>query len=537
MVALKGLPKCGDGALYNHHCCSSEGIFLVYTPITRGSVHGFRLRCYVRTTVRDHPRETLNVERRVQDPRYFVIGRDGLPDSQPVARLCVVLSLEISVKTGDKTALILRLHSYPPVLNGRTTMLGNAEGYWSCPNLQFPLDLTESVYSEDEILGRFEDNLRQREQEYERAVKRLAESFGIRDVDLVSRGDLLEVKPSNNDPTNINAYYTLRYGLKRAAKESYYNLTDIEGRHGFVYLPVWNKEYPREMFDADPNGTGSMCLRYLGKPAISGLTRILEEYQSRRRIIAEAINVADTPFQRRSRGIICAADVAGYGTALAEQLILLHTSQDAHREQFRRNVFENLEAVLSSLNTLEIQTAGDGFIAALPEWKYRGTETDALNEFLRQWTTAVSRIENEINKGVTSPSARVGSRIALLAGEYTWGRINGIASFMSTFDGEHVVKTARLEQGLSRLIAEGTAEHGGKTIRLSKRGHYAAIDSAAIDSVDEITSPGFSHGGKWRYLGRHPLRSKEYNPKPSEYSHVFEWTPRVADSEITVIDQ
>lgn len=428
----------------------------------------------------------------------------AIPDGVTVSNLYVVSSLEISVADKTGTGLALRLHSYPS-----DTL---RPGYWAPPNLQYPVNNGyDAPQQTHEIVAEMETFVQGHAAAMREDLTLLAESFGLRGavIDRVQEDYVVELKPSINQPAIINAFCTVRFALRRGLREgSEANLVDREGRHGFVLLPLDGPARQIQVRERrDTAGTNQHSLYFLGKPIMSGLHHILKDRVRVDAMRRRAIDVTLVETRLAQRGIVAVADVAGYGRVLNSEFLGLMTDPNTERREYQSRVLGALETALTATGTTQVQTAGDGFVAGYPTADDERV-LDTLMDVIQHWTDSVSIIDG-INERLASAGnrLRLGSRIALHFGNYEWGRINGMGSFMPAFNGPAIVDTARLEQGLNSYVNDSAS-----TAEVSEPQHSLVLSDAVFSDapgvrLESLEALVASHG--WRYEGVICLRAKE----------------------------
>lgn len=431
-----------------------------------------------------------------------------IPDGVPISHLYVVASLEIGVLHEEGTGLVLRLHSYP----------ANTEqqGYWAPPNMQYDVSRNfEAPQDIDEILTEFRRYVDGNATEMLKDVTGLAQSFGLRGavVKRLSEENIVEIKPSINQPQIINAFCTVRFALTEVKEKSETNLVDREGRHGFILFPLDGVSVTKVRRRVDVHGTGASAMHYLGKPIISGLERVLE--QPLHGIRERSIDVRRIQTRRAEHGIIAVADIAGYGRVLTSQYLGYVSSRDKELRDFQSRVLSALELALTATGTTQVQTAGDGFVAGYPTGNEDQSTEETFFEVMRHWTETVRLINHEINAALThaNNTSRLGSRIAISDGPYEWGRINGLGSFSPAFNGPAVVDTARLEQGLNAFISDQVRDESmaGDEHMLVMDQHLALRIGTRLGGLADLG---------WEDLGDVTLRAKE---RTISGVRLFQW--------------
>lgn len=438
---------------------------------------------------------------------------DEIPYGISINRLYLVASLEMVVAGADGTAgMVLRLHSYPAD--------DSREGYWAPPNLQYRLDEKSEV---DDNPGRLMRKCRNYQKKNAESIRRdivlFAESFGLRDavVELVSEAPILEVKPSINEPNKTNAFYQLRFTLRHVEWGSEVNLIDREGRYGFIHLSIGTEGQRIPAFSVEPERTKYGELLHLGKPLISSLQRILENPVELANLRGTILHEGDSilPTARSEEGLVVVADIAGYGRVLTVNYIGYIGDRENEQRKYQARVLSALEKALVDTGTTQVQTVGDGFVAAYPVPRNGDRLAKKITSTVANWTRAVRIVHRDVNRLLReagNPQC-LGSRIAINFGNYEWGRINGFGSFSPAFNGRAVVDAARLEQGLNGYMAtEVEAE------RISADAHLMAVAPSLSKDVRNVEDKLNELG--WTRLDPTELRAKE---KVFEMVDVFAW--------------
>ena len=446
-------------------------------------------------------------------PRLMTGAEPKLPKGIAVSGLYLVASLEAVLDDGATSGLLLRLHSYPRD-PGR-------EGYWATPNLQFRVDGDdEPPQTPVGIAQAFARYQAEQQSAIEHAVVLLAESFGLRGVclSLVDDGLCFEVKPSINEPTVINAFRTLRFTLRRVSPGSEANLVDREVRHGFVTIPLTTGGHSKQsaVEDLEENSDGELL--YLGKPLISALQRMLGNPSELLRLSLTALRVDRLSTVRRDSGIIAVADFAGYGAILNGTFTGMFNDPDAARKEYQTRVLGTLERSLTYPGTTQVQTVGDGFVAAYPVGTRSEQLAAKLVTVISRWTETVRIVDKDLNGALAKSNnlARLGSRMALTSGRYEWGRINGLESFAPAFTGSAVVEAARLEQALNTYMTQACGEGS-----LPKASHLLAIGEPLVGHADMLRESLKALGWLFRDPS-HDLRAKEVT---FAVNRILVWSP------------
>lgn len=439
-----------------------------------------------------------------------------LPPGVHISYLYVVASLEIAIKDRVGSGLALRLHSYP-----RDT---SSEGYWAPPNLQYRLD-HEAPPEVKKMVEDLHEYVKSNHEVMAKNLVNLAESFGLRGakVERVEGDPITELKPSINNPGVNSAFCTVRFALTDLKERSETNLVDRDGRHGFIFFPLTGPATERIRNYQDLGGTGLVSRHYLGKPVISGLQHLLDYPIVVSGILGRAINVEEVKTHRKQNGLIVAADIAGYGKVLVSEYLGLMSNPTSERSEYQRRVLSALESAFTAAGTTQVQTAGDGFIAAYPVGDLASDFDEVFINVVENWTKTVNLVSGEINSALATANqkGRLGTRIGISAGEYEWGRINGLESFAPAFNGPAIVRTARLEQGLNNAMRKGfLKQNGKKKVQIRSDEHYLAFDpegsrKLSLSAISRLDNLG------WRSLGEFALSAKEFQGNDIQ---VFSWS-------------
>ncbi|TQC42211.1 hypothetical protein EEB14_50120 [Rhodococcus sp. WS4] len=418
-----------------------------------------------------------------------------------VSAVWVIGTLEISVKDDEgRIGIILSQGSY--ALDNPHSP-AHDEGYWVPPNVAYPIQFKYSPPTTVGSLRRLTDE-RVNSSQLQDDMDRLAYSMGLRDANPTKRSSFIEIKTSPRIPNTVNAYVFVRFSVTSVAGECLRNLSDPEGRKGYVYYLLDAPVEERSLINSSYH---QRCEHwYLGKPLMSNVEALVTDPVRLEQIRHSAILVSGELFYRKERGIICVADLAGYGAALRyanEEMFDFGEDQERIAQFFRHSITRRLEEMASSLGTTQVQTAGDGFIAALPERTHPDTSAEILY-VLKCWSALLSGVA-KLSSKIRDEKLRIGSRMSLHYGEYLYGRISGISSFSPAFDGASIIEAARLEQALSGAMKSQLAVGGDH--QLFDRGHYVVVSNSVPDiNIDKICAE--SRG--WNVLGNSDLSAKEF---------------------------
>ncbi len=428
------------------------------------------------------------------------------PDSFPLvaapSALWVISTLEIAINQGGEPHLLLIFPSY--AISDDPAAASHDEGYWAPPFVAYPVPIKFSPPTTAGSLRRSLDRGINRTNMVA-DLDRLAYLMGLRDTEFEYRGSFTELKTSPRFPELVKAYKIVRHGLINSDQASVRNLADPDSRRGHIFYPLdSSEEYTTNRY-SKPHAR--MERWFLGKPLMSNVEYLLSDKGRRQQISHSAIPLQRKVFSRQETGLLCAVDLAGYGTTLRYAGSAMHafdrTSTDI-QDTFRKSVTERFDKMLVQLGVMQVQTAGDGFIAGFPRRVF-----DDVNELLRavlqRWHALVAEMQS-MNAVIRDANYHFGSRMALHYGAYEWGRIGGIRSFAPAFDGASVIEVSRLEQGLSLAMKSGGMVNQHK---LTKAGNYVLLSQSAHAQAAYPTIDPVELG--FRDLGLLDISAKEYS--------------------------
>lgn len=399
---------------------------------------------------------------------YEIID-SGTPDewrlTVPPAQVWVISTLEITVhQDAGRPHLLLTFPSY-----SFGTGAEHDEGYWSTPFVAYPVDTS---YSPPTTVGslRRRIDLTMAGRNTEAEINHLAYLLGLRDTAVTPLGDFLELKVSPRTPALVKAYQIIRYGLSSVDEACLRNIADPDLRRGYVFLPLIGSGDTVHQRYSEAHQRVEQW--FLGKPLMSNIQHVLGTPGLRGKLESLAVSLPRDLFARRESGLLVAVDLAGYGTALKyarEQMHSFGSDTNSIQAAFRKSIGTYFDRMLGRLGAMQVQTAGDGFVAAFPARVFHNL-AGLVADLLAQWRQLVGEI-GRLNLEIREEGLRVGSRMALHFGEYEYGRIGGITSFVPAFDGASIVEVARLEQGMADAMR-------GRHVGLRPKRHYIAVSQA-----------------------------------------------------------
>lgn len=405
---------------------------------------------------------------------YEIID-SGTPNRRlatPPAQVWVISTLEITVhQDPGRPHLLLTFPSYP-----LGTGAAHDEGYWATPFVAYPVPLGYSPPTTVESLRRkIDDTMAGKDPEAD--INQLAYLLGLRDTAVSRLGEFIEVKMSPRTPELVKAFKIVRFGLSTVDDACLRNIADPDLRRGYVFLPLDPAgEYLHERHSEAHRRDEQW---FLGKPLMSNIQRVLATPGLRETLASASIPLPRELFARTERGLLVAVDLAGYGTALKyarEQMHSFGSDANSIQAAFRKSIGAHFDRMLGQLGGMQVQTVGDGFVAAFPVRVF-GDVGRLVADLLARWRQFVGGI-GRLNLEIREEGLRVGSRMALHFGEYEYGRIGGVASFVPAFDGAAVIEVSRLEQGLAGAMR-------GADPTLHPKRHYVAVSRALRDRLPD----------------------------------------------------
>jgi class 3 adenylate cyclase len=391
------------------------------------------------------------------------------------------------------------------------------EGCWTPPFLSHHVDPGLSaplrVASARRLFDGFERVLAPRQSAPQDPVpydiRQLGWQIGARDPSYTHLGGFIEVKRSYRNPHLIQCYKIVRYSLGLDDDDpGLRDLADSEARRGHVFLPLDDPESVLDLRDSKEHGRTEQW--FLGKPLASNVSHVIQSPEKLTAMRERAIPLQRHHFRHEEEGLLCTADLAGYGTALRyaqEQMHGFGFRGEQMAELLQSSVIRHFDVIFSQLGVSQIRTLGDGFMAAFPSRVFPDV-ANVVAKLINSWRQFLKTLE-QLNADIRDPSLAMGSRMALHYGAYQYGRIGLGRSFSPTFDGASVVEVARLEQGLALAVKGGgeAAAGTGETVGAVRgQRHALAISDAAYERcagrLDELEDHLVFHG-------RMPLDAKE----------------------------
>lgn len=374
---------------------------------------------------------------------------DDLPGEHVLSsvptQLWLILSLEITVADEYGESLLLTYPSYSLDGNGPSDLV---EGYWAPPFFGYPADLG---FGAPDRVGRVKALFRDLEKSVrpQDAINELAYLMGLPSPEIEFVGEFIELKRSPRTPELWKCYKVKRYSCTKLGPRGLRNLADPECKKGFTFLPlrkldqVLSKKYSSEH--------GREEHLFLSKPLMSNLDVVLSSSGNVMQLCARAIPVAPDNFRIHESGLLVCVDLAGYGTACKYAEENMRSFKEDGRQvakYLRESVAGYFYQILAEVGIGQVHTAGDGFIATIPKRHFNSSSVSTVvKAFLGSYIKMLELIER-LNSSIQEEDKKLGSRLALHYGDYRYGRIALTRSTSPDFDGDTIIKVARLEGAL-----------------------------------------------------------------------------------------
>lgn len=430
---------------------------------------------------------------------------DNLPAthyiSPPPAQLWLLLTLEIVVRDDHGNGLLLIYPSYSLPSQEKDTSM--AEGHWAPPFLAYPISMAyvspNTVGTIKELFQDFEKTI-----QAEKEIFHLAYLLGLPDPQIRPAGSFIELKKSPRMPEMIKCYKIIRFACLGMGNLGLKNISDPECRKGHVFLPL--------------DDLKKSSWSYISKPLMTNVRHILSQQGAVEGMKAHAIKLASNEFVVNEKGILVCIDLSGYGTASKYAMEQMHTfSKNGSKiaEEFRDSVAVLFYKLLVRIGVSQVHMAGDGLICAIPVRHFiNGSSEKTYKNLMLHYMSLLKEI-GKLNKFIKNSDKKLGSRIALHFGSYRYGRIAGIRSFSSDFEGSNIIEVARLEVALREYV-KGPVSHSVKSAAsqsFNDKPRHSMICSKEF--CDAIGDP--SQGTRVLFISDIKVGIKEYHRNAKVY--------------------
>lgn len=447
---------------------------------------------------------------------------DDFPDDhelpQVPTQLWLLLTLEVVISDAHGESLLL-IYPYYSLdgLEDAGTML---EGYWTPPFFGYPVDLgfrvPDTVGAVKALFQAYEGQI-----DSVKEIGELAYVMGFLNPNIVSRGNFIELKKSPRSPDLWKCYKILRFSYSNLVPRGRRNLADPECRKGYAFLPLGDLDNVlKDRYSLKHDRIEHL---FLSKPLVSNLDYIIQSPQHLATLRTGAISLKSNDFQLDEKGLVACADLAGYGAACKYALEKMHSFTESGKTiatSFRESVACLFYRFLATVGVSQVHTAGDGFIAAIPQRHFiDGDAVSTVRAFIYAYRAMLSEIE-QFNSAIADQTKRIGSRLALHYGNYRYGRIALSRSVSADFDGASIIEVARLEGALREYIKgpiqRSTVKDTGKK---RNKNDTQSLSHAMIcsETLLEIVGSMFDDNMGLSFRTEIPIRIKEYESS----GHVF----------------
>jgi hypothetical protein len=193
----------------------------------------------------------------------------------------------------------------------------------------------------------------------------------------------------------------------------------------------------------------------------------------------------------REKGYLLFFDISGFGTL--NQLTETSLSNPlesglAIAEKFRGVVVSMFEEFCAAIGSAQIRVMGDGFICGCPARFFGNDDTLFATRFIMAWQQLSASI-TRMNAQLGPSTRKLGSRMIVVSGEYLYGRVGGLVGLTADFDGGLLIRGARLEQFVGRLMREGKLQ-GQHYIGLGEEVANAVKEAVLNSGMNETAASG-----------------------------------------------
>jgi hypothetical protein len=223
------------------------------------------------------------------------------------------------------------------------------------------------------------------------------------------------------------------YELELRAGFPLHTLGDALGYRGFIFIPLASLKtsHAHEL---------PLYKNVIGMLGIWSNSRVLA-------------TLKDEDFTLRGNGYICSVDISGFGKLLADSQGSVMTTKDQVQHSIRSEVVRLTSRLLRRLGFPPNQGTGDGALFCLPG----ALELSLLiAAYLEEVCLPLERWNQQIVDD-QSPGWLSGSRLAIVQGEYHYGRIAGADSVGAGIDGQPLVDVVRLDAGFKKYLTKKQA--------------------------------------------------------------------------------
>lgn len=421
--------------------------------------------------------------------------------------LHIIATLEIAVRDELGTSMLITCPRYDHVEQEESSSEQIAAweieaGQWTPPFIKYSVKARASA-----TVGGMMKSFKEAKQAFpiEQDLARYIDSLSCGLGNATYTDGFVEYKPSWDSPGTMKAYLILRYRVDTADCDGR-ALADAEWLKGFRFLPIDDGVYEdvtQKRFCPHHDRTHRIFVR---KPLATNLEHVLEDAGRRHAIGERALKIERTHFFTRYEGMLFCADIANYGAACqyaGDYMGGFPKGQGGEHELaddfLRESATVGFTRLFLEAGVSHVHIAGDGFLCGIPcttpDRRARFDEfLVAYRRFLRL-LDLTNRYLADHAKRSRRTAPKLGSRLAVHAGEYSYGKTGLAASLVPAFDGGAIIDVSRLEQGLRARVKKRENTLPGA--------HHVIVSTDAKKQIGSLTNTALSP------LGRYVVRSKE----------------------------
>jgi hypothetical protein len=412
--------------------------------------------------------------------------------------LQIVATLEVAIRDAQGASMLVTCPRYEPVEQEPGALLAHEieAGQWTPPFINYRIE-GEPPATVGQMMTTFKQAHARLDVEGD--LKRYVDSLSCRLGESEFLGGFVEYKYSWDSPRVPRAYLILRY--KADLSYCYERaLADAELLKGFRYLPIDDEAYRRATKRRRCGLHNVEHTLFMRKPLATNLQHLLDRADTRHLIREGAVEVKREHFFTQYGGILFCGDIANYGAAcryvrdkMSGQLFTRPDEDQALADDIlRESAAIGFTQMFLDAGISHVHTAGDGFLCAIPcaDPQLRV----AFGDFFAAYHRFLAWLEMT-NQQITQHASRngdkapqLGSRLAVHAGEYRYGKIGLAASVVPAFDGAAIIDVSRLEQGLRAHVKQSRAPPPGThhlIVSTTAKQHIGSLESGVLQHIDD----------------------------------------------------
>lgn len=372
---------------------------------------------------------------------------DTFEFSHPPLSVWLIFSLEFPALFCDEKFLLVTQPYYGDI-NSKANF---GEGIWYPPFSAFPIDIR---FFPIRNLGDLRRKLEEVEQEkfHSEFVDAMAYNLGLGEprYERIAERPIDEYKLSPRGHNAYKFFRLVRYRCWHLGASKKRDLVDPESLKGLTYVPLRILETASQ---SDCLGPHSHI--FFSKVVATHFERLSRTYRGERSTDKYTI-LSRSDLVNAESGYLLFFDVSGFGRAeAAMRERSFHPIQSSFdiAQSFRARLSEIFLDFFQTQNLSQYVTLGDGFIAGVPYRIIENKDTfyGKLSESLKRLCSSL----NELNGHLVNSGEAVGLRACIVEGEYRYGKIAGLSSLRSEFDGTLLIDAARLDSGAKDSLSPG----------------------------------------------------------------------------------